>query len=208
MENENIKMTSFEANEAYAEVMFAYETEEKVWDILYTIEYVLDTLIVDFDGSNLPDSIRMKASELFERLLESIRFLHKDKYWSLSYYYIDDKKEYEKRLQDEFPVSLQDEWKKMKNMAKIEPMDSDDYLFFKVEDIHDLSLRVVGEDGRKLCEVLKKLNIVDYAKVAGNEYELQIDEEETLESIKIKLIYQREIAKYGYNVFTDYYDKD
>jgi len=208
IEDENVTLTSFDANEEYAEFVFTYQQEEQTWDIFYTIEFLIDTLIVDFDGSGLPDSIRLKASELFEQIIKSIRFLHKDKFWSLSHYYIDDVKEYQKRLEDDYPLSLQEEWKKMKNMAAFEPMDQDDYLFFKVEDIHDLSLRIAGEDGKKLCEALKKLGIIEYAKVAENEYEMQIDEKDALESIKIKLIYQREIAKYGYSVFTDYYEKD
>jgi hypothetical protein len=208
IETEHIQLASFDSNEEYAEFVFCYTENEKKWNILFTIEFVIDTLIVDFEGSELPDSVRLKASKIFEQVIQSIRFLHKDKFWSLSHYYIDDEKEYKKRLERSYPKALKEEWLKMKNMATIEPMDSDDYLFFKVEDIHDLSLRIAGDDGKLLCEVLKELGIIEYAKVALNEYEMQIDEKNELESIKKKMIYEREIAKYGYNIFTDYYEED
>jgi hypothetical protein len=96
----------------------------------------------------------------------------------------------------------------MRNKAEMEAKDPNNYFHLSSEDIHDLSLRAVGYDGYLLCETLKELNIIDYQKIDVNEYEMTIlGNVDELERLKMKIAFVRELAKYGYNVFADYYEE-
>lgn len=205
IENEKTKLIYFQSTERYSKFTFEYKEENAIWKIPFEIEYVIDTLIVDFEGKDLPDPIRMVASKLLKEIISSIRFMHKDKYWSLSYYFLDDIKHYKKRLTKEFLIELEGEWKKIKRLAELEAMDDDDYLFFKTEDVHDLSLWVAGEDGRLLCEYLEELKLITFQQSGLNRYEIQLTgKKEDIKIVNEKIVFAREIAKYGYNIWTDY----
>lgn len=207
IENHEIVLKNFESSSTYSTFSFDYTVEGKTWTIPFEVEVIIDTLILDFDGSDMPENIRIKASELTEKLVESLRFKHRDKFWSLSHYFIDNLEEYELRKKESYAKSFEHDWLRIYNLSKLEAMDEVDQLLFEVEDIHDLALKIVGLDGKKLCEYLMELGLITYKKVAKTEFEIsfnETDEADYLEQINQKIIFAREVARYGYNIWVDY----
>jgi len=205
IENEKLVMTYFEANQEYSRFTFEYNDGIAVWKIPFEIEYVVDMLIVDFNGKELSDETRFVASGVLKDVLCSLRFAHKDKYWSLSHYFIDDMEHYRKRLEKDFVIKLENEWKKIRRNAEIETMDNDDYMFFRSEQINDLNLWITGEDGLVFCEFMKEIGLIKYKKEGKTQCMIElVGDKKGLKKVNEKIIFARDVAKYGYNIWTDY----
>jgi hypothetical protein len=207
IESDAFKLVNFESSYEYANFTYQHIREGEVWDINFELEHILDTLIVEFDGSKYPDYIRIQASLLMDKVIESLRFQHKDKFWSLSHYYIGDVGEYQKRLDKDFPAKQAEHWVKITKMMKIEFMDELDQLFFEAENMHDFQLKVVGQDGKVLCDYLSSMGLIEFKEITDNEFEITLPESsDDLDDINQKIIFAREAAKYGYNIWVDYVD--
>jgi hypothetical protein len=206
--NENLIQTHFKSTKSEARIVYVLKHDSKEYQLKFDFELIEETILLDFNGYAYNDEIRFIASEILEKMIEALRFAHKDKEWSISHYYIFDKEAYQIRIEPNYARSLANEWKKMRNKAEMEAKDPNNYFHLSSEDIHDLSLRAVGYDGYLLCETLKELNIIDYQKIDVNEYEMTIlGNVDELERLKMKIAFVRELAKYGYNVFADYYEE-
>lgn len=201
LESEECKLTRFNSGKDHAQFVFTYQGI----DFVFQLDFVVDTLILDFEGAGLSEFHRIQASKLLERIIESLRFRHKDKYWSLSHYYIDNLKRYEERKNPSYPVQYHNEWKRIIKLAKMEIMDDSDRLFMEVEDIHDLELKIVGEDGKVLCAYLKENGFIDYHTTYENECIIEfLDPTDELDNINRKIVFAREVAYFGYNIWVDY----
>lgn len=204
---ETLVIKSLVSDPNMAEIQFVWSDGRKEWEINFLLEIILDTLVVEFDGNNYHDDIRIKASQILEKLVESLRFRHRDKYWSLSHYYISDVANYEARKKKEYPQSKGDFWKKISTLFHFERMEDVDYLLFSLENNHELLLRISGEDGKILCDHLSDIGIAHYNKLAENEYEIVlIGDEVGHEAIHKKIVFAREAITLGYNIWVDYDD--
>jgi len=202
LEKDGLIIKKFKATPHYA--TFTLHDDKNV-EIVFEIEYVIDTLIVDFNGFKLSDDYRLKASKLLLKVVNAIRFLHKDKFIMFGNHFIPDEEEYRIRTKKEYASSMHDDWIRINNLSKLESMDEDHHLYFEIEDVHDLCLAIAGEDGKLLCEELKNLHIATYESLSESEYEIELTGvSNEKEALKRKIIFAREIAKYGYNVWVDY----
>lgn len=207
LENENLKLRSIHSETKYAKVVFEYIKQENI-KIEFEFELIEETIIFEFNGEKLTDKWRIFASKLYEEIIESLRFVHKDKEWSLSRYYIGFVEEYEKRKSEEFLNSITEEIKKIDKRSQIEAMSEENRFFFDLEDIHHLSFYITGEDGLKLIDLLKEMKLVTYQKLEENLFEIElIGKDKGIDRINRKIVFARELAKMGYNTWVDY-DED
>lgn len=201
LENDDYALVYFDSGKDHAAFTFTYAD----YDLDFALDLIVDTIILDFDGAGLPENIRIKASELIGRIIESLRFQYKHKYWSFSHYYLDNIKRYEERKNLDYPAQFHDEWKRIANLAKMESMDDADRLFMQVEDIHDLELNIVGDDGKVLCDYLQAMKLIRYRMVHENQWILEFLEPlDELGNINRKIVFAREVAYFGYNIWVDY----
>lgn len=208
---EKLRLKEFKNEKNYATFTFGYFVDSKEWDIVFELEIIVDTLVVEFIGEEIPESVRIKASKILEDVVQALRFKHKDKYWVFSHYYIGDVEEYEQRKKNEFPRYYESEIEKIFNLSKIESMSDDNHLFFELEEIEGLSLFIVGEDGKVLCEYLEEKGFIYYEEVKKNRYIIEFVEDKIVdeeELINRKIVFAREIAQYGYNIWVDYNNND
>lgn len=208
IENDQCKLRFGNADENYANFSFEYEENGNFWNIPFEMEVVYETIAIEFEGGHLPESIRMVASKLLEEVIYATRFLHKDKYWSLSNFYIKDVATYKQRVQAAFLEQMDAVWSKIAQMAKVEKMDIEDYYFFEAEGIDDVSLWMTGEDAHMLLNYLEEKNIIRaFRKRNENLYEVELFiQKDPIQTINAKLIFERELSELGYNIWTDYVD--
>lgn len=207
IESECIKLMEVESSPVYATFAFLYHDGNKEWKIPFELEIILDTLIAEFDGEELADSVRIKASYLMEQVIEALRFQHKDKFWSIGHYYIPNVEEYHLRNNVAYPIKNEKEWNRILNLTKVEAIDEMDLLFYEAENVHDLMLMIVGQDGKVLCEYLQNKGFIKYKAYTDNGYEIELmNSENGMDLLNRKTIFAREIAKFGYNIWVDFMD--
>lgn len=205
IENQSVQLIELESSPVFATFVFRFFDGKEEWDIPFELEIILDTLIAEFNGEDLPDRIRLKASNLMEQVVDSLRFQHRDKYWSIGHYYIPSVKEYHLRNDINYPIQFQNEWKRIFNLTKVGDMDEMDMLFYEAEDVHDLMLLIVGEDGKILCDYLEAQGYITYKEVAENGYEIELKGASSgVDVLNQKTIFAREVARYGYNIWVDF----
>lgn len=207
IETTTLTLKTFHATETFASFDFTYFADGEQWNIGFELELIVDTLIVDIVGEGMVEAIRIKASEVLEKIVECLRFKYKDKHWSLSHYYIADIEAYEERSRVDYPERYRNEWKTIVNQSRLETMDEMDEFLFQVEDIHDLELKIIGNDGIVLCEYLQKMKHITYQQNEGTECVIHLLKNHLnnpLKNINQKIVFAREVAAYGYNIWVDY----
>jgi hypothetical protein len=208
IEQEDLRLVTFKSGKK--EAVLGYElilSKDETYKITFDIEEIEETLVVEFNGGELPENIRLLGSELLERIVKSIRFKHKEKEWSLSRYYVWDSEAYSERVNPEYPEKRKEEWVKL--FKKIERDTIQDYeiLLLELEEVHDISLRIAGLDGYYLVEYLQKIGVLSYEKIHENEYDLQLKKPKHFserDGWEMKILLSKELMKYGYNVWVDY----
>lgn len=213
LENDTLKFDFSEKDEDYACITFEYTKENKE-KIKFEIELVLykeaNSLLIEMVRGTESDETRLIASKVMGEILQAIRFLHKEKLFHLSKYHIVDEEEYRNRLTPTFLNTLEKDIEKIYHQTKRQPIDPDLEFLMTVDGLNHLFLIVVGEDGKKLCELLEKLELASYREVVPNHYEIIFEEyvDDELLLMNWKYHFEKQLFGYGYNVFVDYEDEE
>lgn len=191
-----------EEHETYAIIEFGQLIQKK---ILIELAVIDDNIMIEILEGYEDDERRLMASDIMEQIIEGVRFLHRDKFWTLSKYHVLDKKEYAERCEETFLEEKKDEILHELKRAKHDPIDEDLQFLTMVEGIHQLHLLIVGVDGKLLSEKFEQWGIGTKRDWGNNTYEIVIAETgDDLGDMNWKYSIEKVLYAYGYNVFLDY----
>ncbi|GAB6422333.1 hypothetical protein bcgnr5378_36660 [Bacillus cereus] len=194
---------NFRSSQTVSNFSLVINQNKKTFEVKCEIEMDYSFMYIAFDGSCLPENIRVLSSQIILSLWERIRFRFPEKNWIFGDYCILTLTDYYKRVEPSYAVARASEWIEMYHHIVEEGQSLQEDWLGPVSGAESLFIYITGLDGYNMAKTLEAEGILVVEQVDLNLYMLDwVDQPKTMyDSFKQKMLFVEKMVKEGFNIW-------